>query len=77
MVGAILCPALARHYCYLPEGAAGGDAWEGESDGEDDEKNCYQILSSVIHPLYQEVVITAQEKIPHHVKTCQDRNCAL
>ena len=59
MVGAVLLPALARHYCHLSQGPAGGGTGERTSGGEDDEKDCHQILPPGLHPLHQEVVLQA------------------
>ena len=77
MVGAVLQAALARHCRHLSQGPAGGGTGEITSGGEDDEKNCHQILPPGLHPLHQEVVLQTQEEVSNHVRACQDGNCAV
>ena len=67
MVGAVLLPALARHYRHLSQGPAGGGTGERTSDGKNYEKNCHQILPPGLHPLHQKAVLKTQEEVSNHV----------
>ena len=64
MVGAVLQATLARHCGYLSQGPGGGGSWEGESDGQGDQEDSHQILSSCIHLVHKENIIKTKEEIP-------------
>ena len=66
MVGAILQAALARYYCYISQGVGSRGTGKAKSDGEGDQEDCNQILSSGIHTLHQEAVIQAEEEVSKH-----------
>ena len=58
MVGAIMQAPLARYYCHLSQGPAGGSPWKRERDGEDDEEDSHTVLTAGVHPVHQEIVLT-------------------
>ena len=52
-MGAVLQAALARQHRHLPEGARDGGAG---GQGQDGEKNSYQILPPVIYSVHKKIV---------------------
>ena len=77
MVGAILQAALVGYYCYISQGVGGRGTGKAKSDGESDQEDSHQILSSCIHTLHQEAVIQAEEEVSKHAGVGEDWNSAI
>ena len=75
MVGAVLQAALARHCCYLSQGAGGGGCWGEEGHGKTSQEDRHQILSSFLYTCNKADILKAEEEIPKHAGFSSNRYC--